>query len=189
MMAPVQIPSSLVAGDTWSWTDSLADYPASSGYTLKHALLKSGTRIQLTSAADGDDHQTTVTAATTAAYTAGTYSWTAYVEKGSGPTLERYTVASGTVEIKVDLAAQSAGYDARSPARKIYDTLMTAYQSAIDSRAFVAEYEIAGRRMKFNSKADWITEINYWKAEVGKEEKAAAILAGEASGSRILVRF
>ena len=185
-LASVQIPSSLVAGDTWSWTESVPDYSAADGYTLKYALLKSGTRIVLTSTASGADHAFSIAATTTAAYAAGDYTFTAYVEKTGGI---RYTVGSGTVTVKPDLAAQSSGYDGRSQARKILDTLLAAYETASSGRAFVAEYEIAGRHMKFNAKADWITEINYWKAQVEQEDRANAIAHGDVPKNKLLVRF
>lgn len=180
------IDQQLIAGDSWSWSESVPLYPAGQGYTLHYALLKSGTRIVLDSVADGDQHKFAIVAATTAAYAAGQYSWTAYVTKGT----DRHTVGSGTVEIKPDLAAQSAGFDDRSQARIILDALQTAYQSYItDGKGHVAEYSIAGRVMKFRNAGEIITQINYWKAEVRAEERRAAIANGQSPANRLLVRF
>ena len=51
------------------------------------------------------------------------------------------------------------------------------------------EYEIAGRRMKFNTKAEWILEIDYWKRQVAAEERAASINAGKPPANKLLVRL
>lgn len=176
----------LIAGDTWSWSESVPLYPASSSYVLHYALLKSGTRIVLDSTADGDNHSFTIAAATTAGYTAGSYSWTAYVTKGT----ERYTVGNGNLEIKPNLTAQSSGFDGRSQARIILEALQSAYQTYISNGSgHIAEYQISGRVMKFRNAGEIITQINYWKGEVKAEERREAIANGQSPANRLLVRF
>ena len=130
------------------------------------------------------DHLVSVSSTSSASYAAGDYDYLCWVEKIG----ERVSVGQGRITVKPNLAALNT-YDGRSPARKIYEGLLAAYQTAVTSRAFVAEYEIAGRRMKFNGKADWLTEINYWKAQVAAEDRAAKIADGMGSGARVLVRF
>jgi hypothetical protein len=180
-------PTRVVAGDTIAWTRSLADYPAPT-YVLKYRFLNAAGKIDITAAASGTDHAVTVTAATSSAWTAGDYDWLAWVETGSGPTAERYSVEEGRITVDPNKAALNT-YDGRTPARKIYEALLAAWQTASASQAFVNEYEIAGRRMKFNNKADWIVELDYWKSQVAAEDRAEAIANGMASGSRLLVRF
>ena len=180
---PTVEPASVVAGDTITWKITLQDYPAGT-YTLKYRLLNSAGKIDITATASGTDHLVSVSSTTSASWTAGKYDFTAWVEK----TGERYTVGSGRIEVKANMAVANT-FDARSDARKIYESLMTAYQSAATSRAFVQEYEIAGRRMRFNNKADWISEINFWKSQVAAEDRAAAIADGAGAGARVLVRF
>ena len=180
----------LTAGDTWSWSESVPLYPASAGFTLSYALIKPGTRVVLTATADGDDYSFDITAANTSTYSAGAYAWTASVAKGSGPSAERYTLASGTIEVKANLAGMSGGYDARSQSRKILEALQAAYETHISGGSgHVAEYEIAGRRMKFRSADEIIVQINYWKAEVKAEERREAIANGQAPANKLLVRF
>ncbi|MCU0839940.1 MAG: hypothetical protein MUE49_14650 [Rhodospirillales bacterium] len=180
-------PTSVVAGDTVAWTRSLADYPAPT-YVLKYRFLNAAGKVDITATASGTDHAVSVTAATTAAWTAGNYDWLAWVETGSGPTAERYSVDEGRITVEPNRAALTI-WDGRSDARQIYEALVTAWKSASIGRAFVGEYEIAGRRMKFNNKADWIVELDYWKAQVASEDRAEAIANGMASGSRLLVRM
>lgn len=182
---PTTEPSVVTAGDTLAWTKSLSDYSASAGWVLSYRLINAAGKYDITATASGADHAVTVAAATSATYTPGWYDWQAVVTKAA----ERYTVGSGRMQVLPNLAAQSAGYDDRSQARKILELLLTAYESAATSRAYVFEYEIAGRRMKFNSKAEWIMEINFWKAQVAAEERAANINKGLGAGNKLLVRF
>lgn len=180
---PTTEPESVVAGDTWTWKRLLADYPAGT-YTLKYRLINAVGKIDITAGASGTDHLVTVTAATTAAYPPGDYTWTAWVEK----TGERYTIGSGTVIVKPNIAGLAA-FDARTEAAIILDQLMAAYTSYTASNGHVAEYEIAGRRMKYRSSAEILEQINVWEARVAAEKRAERIAAGLGAGNRIRVRF
>lgn len=182
---PTTEPASITAGDTLAWTKSLADYPANAGWVLNYRLINATNKYDIAAAASGADHAVSVPAATSASYAVGWYDWQATVTKAA----ERYTVGSGRMQVLPNLAAQASGYDNRSQARKILDLLLTAYESAATNRAYVQEYDIAGRRMRFNNKADWITEINFWKAQVAAEERAANINKGLGAGNKLLVRF
>ena len=180
-------PTRVIAGDTVAWTRSLADYPAPT-YVLKYRFLNAAGKIDITAAASGSDHAVAVTAATSATWTAGVYDWLALVETGSGPSAERYSVDEGRITVEANRAALTT-WDGRSSARKIYEALLAAYETASTSRAFVGEYELAGRRMKFNNKADWLLELDYWKAQVAAEDRAEAIANGMGGSGRLLVRF
>lgn len=180
---PTTEPASVVAGDTITWQKTFSDYPAPT-WTLKYRLLNSAGKIDITATASGTDYLVSVSSTTSAGWAAGNYDYLAWLEKAG----ERFSVESGRITVRPNLAALNT-YDGRSPARQIYEGLMTAYAAAVTARAFVAEYEIAGRRMKFNGKADWLTELNYWKAQVSAEDRAAAIADGMGTGARVLVRF
>jgi len=179
---PTTVPVAVTAGDTLQWRISLADYPASAGWTLKYRLINAGHKYDITAATDGDDHLVIVPAATSAAYAAGDYSWQGYVERGA----ERFTVATGSLTIHPDLAAQAAGLDTRSHARK----MLAAIESWLESRdPGVAEYEIAGRRMKYIPKNELIALRSKYQFEVQREEAAERVKNGLAAGNRLLVRF
>lgn len=179
-------PSRVTAGDTIAWTKSLPDYPASSGWTLKYRLINAAGKLDITAAASGADHAVTVPAATSAAWPAGTYAVTAWVEKAA----KRYTVSvAGTILVEPNLAAAVAGIDTRSEAKKILDALMLAYASASASHAYVQEYTVAGRRLVFQGKADWLLEINFWRREVANEDAASRRRAGLPDSRKVYVRF
>jgi hypothetical protein len=113
-------PSEIYAGDSVTWKISGGDYPATSGWTLKYALVMAGKLITVTSAASGADHLVTITAATSAAYPTGEYSWRSYVEGG---TSERYQINTGVMFVRENYALAADGYDARSWAKQTLDAI------------------------------------------------------------------
>ena len=187
-MATIQTiePLQIFAGDTLAWQINLPDYPASAGYTLNYRLINASGKIDITGAANGDIHQISVTATTSATYAAGSYDWQSYVTDESG---ERFTIKQGDMVINPNWAAQTAGLDTRSNAKQILDALEAAWIVAATKRAFVMEYKIANRLMKFATRGEWIAELDYWKREVNREERAKKIAAGQPGGAKIYVRF
>lgn len=181
---PTTEPAAARAGDTWKWTRTLADYPASA-WTLKYRLKNAAGGIEITATASGDDFDITVAAATTAAYTAGTYAWIAWVEGGSS---EKYTVGEGSIVVEPDYRSSlaAAALDDRSHARKMLDAI-EAWLEAKDPA--VAEYEIAGRRMKYIPVAELLKLRQFYAREVAAESAAAKLAAGLGSGRKIQFRL
>lgn len=182
---PTTEPAFIQAGDTTTWQKALPDYPASAGWVLSYRLINSAGAIDITAAASGDDHLITIPAATTAAYPAGTYTWVATVTLAA----ERYTLGRGTVTVQPDLAAQPAGFDARSTAQKALDDLRAALLRWLSTSGHVQEYEIAGRRMRFTTAADIQARIGLAEREVARENAALRMAAGLPAANRIYVRF
>lgn len=117
------IPATIIQGDTPSWPVSVANYPATDGWSLICKLVGTAGVITITAAASGADYLFTVTAATSAAWAVGSYRWQYYVEKGSGPTLKRVTVDSGTITIEQGFATVSTATDTRTANEKILDAI------------------------------------------------------------------
>lgn len=179
---PTSVPATITAGDTLKWRTSLADYPADAGWTLKYRLINSANKYDITAAADGSDYLVAVAATISAAYAPGVYTWQAYVEKGT----DRYTTGSGSLTINPDLAAQAAGYDTRSHARKT----LAAIEAWIESHdPGVADYQIAGRSMRYIHKDELLALRSRYQNEVRREEAAERISNGLAAGNRLLVRL
>lgn len=180
---PTTEPAVITAGDSYTWQQSLDDYPASP-WTLKYRLINAAGKIDITATASGADHLVTLTPTTTAAYPEGDYTWTKWVEK----TGYRITLATGTVTVKPNIAALTT-LDARSDAAVIVDQLTAAYKTYTASQGHVAEYEIAGRRMKFRGSAEILDQLNHWKSVLASEKRAERIAAGLGGGNKYLVRF
>lgn len=181
---PTTEPAELNIGDTWKWTKTLADYPASV-WTLSYNFKSAAGGFSITASASGDDHSVNVAYATTAGYAAGFYSWVATVTNGS----ERYIADSGTCTLNPDFRAGTvtAAYDARTHARIALDAI----EAVIEGRATVdqQEYEIAGRRLKRMPVTDLLKFRQHYKAEVASEAMAEAIRNGTGTGRRIQFRL
>jgi hypothetical protein len=183
-MADIQTnePTSLRAGDTWKWTRSLADYPAGT-WTLKYRFAHpTASKFEITATASGTDHSVTVSAATSGGYTAGNWTWIAWVEAGS----EKFTVDTGAMVIQPDYRAGTAALDDRSHARKV----LAAIEARIEGRALdVGETEIAGRRIKYMPMADVLKAYSFYKSLVAAEINAELLAKGEGIGRKIQFRM
>jgi len=180
---PDNEPASLRIGDTWQWTRTLADYPAGT-WTLKYRFKSSAGGFEIVASASGTDHSVNVAAATTAAYTAGSHTWIAWVESGT----EKFTVESGNAELLPDYRSGLAtvALDDRSHAKKMVDAI----EAWLESRdPAVAEYEIAGRRMKYIPIGDLLKLRSRYLAELSAEENAARLARGEGIGRKIQFRI
>lgn len=181
MAIPANEPLSMRAGDTWKWTRTFDDYPAPT-WTLKYRFKNATSYFEIVATPDGTTHSVSVAAATTATYGAGSYTWMAWVEGG---TSEKYTVDTGTATIDPDYRASTAAYDGRSHARKMLDAIESWLENHDPA---VAEYEIAGRRMKYIPITELIAMRSRYRLEVQSEDNAAAIAKGEGLGRKIQFR-
>lgn len=177
-------PTTLRAGDSVSWSESLPDYPASAGWVLKYRLLWSTGGADIPTAADGAAHAVALVNADTKDWPAGPATLVAWVEKDSN----RQTLGNQPVTVLPDLSVAVA-HDGRSQNRKALEAAEAALAAYLTGgQAMVAEYEIAGRRMKFRD-ADEITKIiNHYKPLVAKENAALAMLAGGGVPGRVFYR-
>lgn len=184
---PITEPAIVTAGDTIAWRRSLPDYPASAGWVLKYRLISPSTSHEVIATAAGDEHRVSVTAAASALWQAGEYTWTAWVEGGAA---ERYTVGAGQITVKPNLAAVvSGGFDTRSQAQQALDALRAALKTYVSTNGHVVEYSIDSRTMKFRSVTEIEDLIRFWEREVAREEQAERLAKGLPSRRRVLVRI
>jgi hypothetical protein len=166
----------LTAGDTWSWTSSLADYPAPTWDATVYFESASGS-LNSTATDAGSDHAFSIAAASTTALATGRYKWTIRVTDGS--TVK--AVASGWSTVKANPAV--AGNDPRSWARKALEAVEAALlgKATADQLSFT----IKDRQVTRYSFAELRQMRNDLREEVRTEEQ------GEAAGlgRNIKVRF
>jgi hypothetical protein len=180
---PTTEPTAACAGDTWRWSRSLSDYPAST-WTLTYTLINASGKVTVAATVDGDTHAVSVPPATTAAYSAGRYDWVAHVSDGT----DRYQVGAGSINVLPDLSAAST-YDGRSHARKMLDAI----NAMLEGRATSAQLDLVstdfdGRKM--DRRPDELIKMrDRYAAAVAQEEQAAALARGEKIGRMIQVRF
>jgi hypothetical protein len=178
-------PARFVAGDTLAWTKSLPSYPASAGWVLRYTLVSASAPYTFSATASGADHAVSVPAGTTAGWAPGQYAWTADVSLGAA----RHTVGSGRMTIAPNLAAvTTGGLDTRTPARKALDA-MDASLAAVGDKAYLQAYTINGRSQTFRDPAQFMALRSQLQAEVAKEERTAALAAGQRPRNQLHVRF
>jgi hypothetical protein len=174
-------PTEIRAGDTLAWTKTLSLYPATT-YTLAYELRNSNSTISISTSASGEDHAVAVTAANTAVYVPGEYSWVGHVVDIATGT-KRYTVLAGNMTVLADLAATTGKYDGRSYARRTLDAI----EAVIENRASMdqQQYTIHDRQLSRMTIEDLFIFRDQFKGEVANEE---ATLAGT-SAKRISTVF
>lgn len=178
-------PTTFRAGDSASWSESLLDYPASAGWSLKYRLIwTSATGVNLNAAPAGDDYAVNLTSADTAAWTAGKATLVSWVEKGT----DRITLEQKAITILPDLT-QAVTHDGRSANKLALDAAESALAEYLKGgQATVAEYEVAGRRMKFRDADQILALINHYKPLVARENAALALLQGGGMPGRVYYR-
>lgn len=176
------IPETIYAGDSLSWTESAGEYPAPV-WTM-HYVLRGTSVLDIDSVADGIDHKFTVSATVTANLQPGFYTWQAFVSNGTG---ERYTIATGTVTVRANLAAQTAGFDGRSHVQKVLDAI----EATMEGRATKSQesMQINNRQIQYLKPEELIKWRSFYKSEVAREKTAGKVAQGEDPGNRILTRF
>ena len=180
MTISISVPAQFTSGDTVAWQISLSDYPASAGWVLHYVLLNALQKITIDAASSGDDHLVTIPSATSSAYSAGEYRWQAYVTKAA----ERFTVATGNLTVLQGFADLGAGVDTRSHVKKTLEAI----ESWLESKnPAVAEYEIAGRRMRYIGIGDLLKLRDRYKQELARENIANGI--GLGGRGKLQVRF
>jgi len=185
---PDSEPDVLYLGDQWNWKrDDLAtDYPTSS-YALTYSarLLDSAgaTEIEISASEVNNSYLISVASTATINYTAGEYSWRAFITRASDS--NRITVDEGLFTIEKDYATDSGDY--RTHARIVLQAL----EATLESRASIDQMSmsIAGRSLSRMSP----TELREWRAHyktlVLAEERKSRLKRGEGSGSTIKVQF
>lgn len=153
-------PTKVIAGDTWTWTRSGGDYPASAGWALTYFMsLPDGTIQQVQASASGADFQVAVSATSSAGWVPGLYNWTARVVNGS----EAHTVDSGTMRVSPDPAtvAAPASHAVRCLAQ-IEAALEKCFGDAI------VEFDLDGFKVKKN-RTELVNLRTHYQAEVKRE--------------------
>lgn len=174
-------PTIIYAGDSVTWTRTLADYPAPT-WTLGYSLVKADTAYTIATTADGSSHRAAVSTTTTAAYLPGEYTLTAYVTQAG----ERVTLPGASrVTVRPNPALSTA--DPRSHARRTLDAI----DALLEGRATgdVAAYTINGRSLTKVPLAELITLQSHYRRLVDREDAESRIARGLASGRKIYSRI
>lgn len=185
MSIPEALPSQLIAGDTWQWTRSLADYPAGT-WTATAYFENRDQTFNVIGSASGTTHSFTIAAATTGGYRAGQYRWRLRVTNGSAT----FTAESGLVDVLPDPAA-AGKRDTRSYARQLLDAVEATIlgRATSDQLSMQIATGSASRSISRTPMTELIALRDKLKWEVAMEENVERMEAGLSSKKRIYVRF
>lgn len=183
----ITLPEPLIAGDSLAATASATAFLPADGWSASMVVVGGSFRASVAGSTEGEGWRFAFSAATTAAWAAGTYDVFVVVSRAS----ERYTLNAQRLTVKPDpLAATLTNFDARGSAAKRLAALELAYAAWIDGgKPGVAEYNIAGRVMKFQSVEDWIKAIEFARRDAATERTAERIAAGLGAGNSCVVRM
>ena len=181
-------PTEIRAGDTYTWTVTSSDYPATDGWTLRIVIQNDAVRLKVDAATSGSDYAVTLTSANTDDLTsAGTYQITEAVEKGTGASLERHTLYLGTINVLKDIVTGTAAVDARTDARIMLDTITATIKANLGKPQ--ESMSIAARAIGYRSWEEMLKARQRLTVEVKGEEQAQAAAAGLATALPIRTRF
>jgi len=176
-------PIAIRAGDSLAWRRVLADYPADV-WTLSYTLINSSAKITITASASGQDHVIDVPAATSAAYAAGWYDYTAQVADGT----DRVTIKTGRIEVLPDLSAETT-YDNRSHARKMLEAIEAILEGkATAGQINIIQTDFRERSTRYDTAGLQVMRDRY-RADVAAEDNAERIRNGLGSNRRIQTRL
>jgi len=180
MGIPNRAPSSFFSGDTVKFTVSAPDYLPTDGWAAKLNLTNSTETHEITGTDNGDGkHLLTISATVSASITDGDYRLIVAVEKAG----ERFTLSTGSVTVRPNLSSIA---DGRSHVKKTLDAL----EAWIETRnPGVAEYQIAGRSMKYMPMTDLLALLGKYRQLWKQEQDADRLASGERPRRRLLTRM
>lgn len=161
------MPPRFAIGAVLEFTTALASYPASAGWVLSHRLvLKEGAGAYIiTSTASGDQHLTSVPAATTAAWAPGAYTWASWVTLGA----DVRDIATGEITLLPNPRTATGSLDLRSDAQQALDAVRAMLRGI--ASAGQRSYTIAGRSLERYSIAELIQLETKLARDVQREQQ------------------
>lgn len=183
--APTTEPPQFVVGDFVQWRKLVgADYdPALHTMTYVMRPTNGMPEITIVGTNYASDYLFTISSATSADFTAGTYYWQLEAKRNSDNA--RIVIERGQLNILVDIDVQAA--ELRSDNQIILDKINSLLLGRADSD--VSNYSVAGRSLTKMTFAELVEARDYFRGEVLRESRAEAAAAGKPTGNTVKVRF
>lgn len=172
----------LYVGDSWSWTESLSDYPATS-YSLQIVLkYRDNPPVILNGSADGDDFDFTYSAANSSKLPSGGYAYQVVATKTSDSTVT--TIERGKISLLPNLKTST-------DTRNHYEKVIDAIEAVIEQRATEAHQSISinGRNITKYSHAELIAVKSKYEFMLKQEKRKEKMAQGLDPGGRIKIQF
>lgn len=174
-----------VAGDTWTWTWSHAEYPASAGWVVAWRVVGTGIALDITTAADGDAHVATASATATAALTVAAAGVACTLVGWATKAGERFEVYRAAIAVLPNPATITG--DIRGQAARLLAAVdaMLAGRATKDQQSYkIGERELT--RIPVDELLALRDKVAGW-AKI--EAKAEAAAQGRPRGSMVRVRM
>lgn len=175
------IPSQIQAGDTLELEYSNANYPASTWAITGY--LRGQSIADISFIADGDNHTATVTAATTALWTAGVYQYSIVAAKGA----EKVTIETGYASVLSAISSIFSPASNASHVKKVLDAIEATIEGSASSDQL--RVKINNRELEKMSLLDLYRFRQMYKAEYAQELRANGLATGLQSGNQVRVRL
>ena len=184
MEIPERTPSSIIAGDTVQWIESLPDFP-SPGWALSVVMVNASGQIIISSSQylATSSHLVAETSANSANWVPGEYSYVIRLSKGT----EVYTVSRGVISVTPNITASDNGLDTRTWAKRCLDNI----DATMEGRASQSQlaYTIAGRQLQHMTHAELIEARNYYAARVRAERAEELARQGKRRFGSVKIEF
>lgn len=182
MVTQKREPVKITAGDTISFTKSLADYPASAGWSLKYVLRGGADPITFISTANGDDHVILVPASTTAVWLPADYEITGFAEFAGA----RNPIYIATITVSINVEVNDPG-DTRTHAQKMIVKLEAQLEKMAEDD--IIDSSVEGTEIRREARKEIYTMRKKYQRERESEIAAENIRNGKESGRRIVTRL
>lgn len=189
----MNIPPTIAAGDSVSWTDT--NFRTSDGrgvtagaYALSYSFRGAGAGVDLAAVAAGAGWKTSMSTAQSAALNTSAanviWYWQAYAMAAG----ERILAGEGSVTIKPNFSALTGVFDGRSQAEKDYDAVKAEISNRVSGGATL-EYSIGNRNLKKEPIAALLVLQDRLRMEVNRQKAAQRIANGLGNPGKVFVRF
>lgn len=192
-MNKLNIPSSIVVGDTIAWRDNnLKAIDPSTGrlteispatHTLSWAI-RGATALDLVATGDNGEFLTICTNTQSDNLSPGVNFFQAYATSNGN----RQVVGSGQITVSASLESVNTAFDGRTETQKMLDAVNGAIQAIVDGGA-VQSYSIKGRSLSKMPMTELLMLRDRLKVQVVRETAAEKIALGFGDPRRLYVRF
>lgn len=159
--------SRFAIGAVLEFTTALPAYPASAGWVLNHRMVRKSDvgAVSFSASASGDQHLTSVPAATTAAWVPGVYTWVSWVTRGS----DVRDIATGETTLLPNPRTATGGLDLRSDAQQALDNVRAMLRGL--ASAGQRSYTINGRSLERYSMPELMQLESKLAGDVRREQQ------------------
>lgn len=163
----LNIPSTLIAGDRWSWLASDLCFPdGSEANPALHSLViafRGPSVLDVTASDEDGGWRVSAPSTQTSTLDKGVYQWQAYLKDGG----DRYTIKAGSVEVKANFEALEGTIEGRPYAEVALERVEACILALLENRP-VQEYKILGRETKYMNLAELQGLRDSLQAEVNR---------------------